>query len=96
METFKVFSKNDFYNIAKIIDNNFIGSEETFTTERKKGYYYLTTNKCDDCSFVKIFSQIGNINIDKIERLGSDTDGFEEIYPKTYDNVKKYIKSIIT
>ena len=33
-----VFSKKDFFEMAKIIDNNFIGSEETFTAERKNGY----------------------------------------------------------
>ena len=90
-----VFSKKDFFEIAKIIDNNFIGSEETFTAERKNGYYYLTTNKCDDCSCIRVFCEIGSINIDSIDRIGSDTNAYQEIHKETALKVKKYVQSLV-
>ena len=92
---FYVFSKKDFYTIAKIIDNNFNGKEDSFTCERKKGYYYLNTNKCDDCSIIRIFCKIGNINIEKIERIGSDTVSYQEIHKETYLKIEKYIQSLV-
>ncbi len=96
-ETFKnyVFSKKDFFEIAKIIDNNFIGSEETFTAERKNGYYYLTTNKCDDCSCIRVFCEPISINIDNIDRIADDTDGYEKIHKETALKVKKYVQSLV-
>lgn len=90
-----VFSKKDFFEIAKIIDNNFIGSEETFTAERKNGYYYLTTNKCDDCSCVRVFCEPRSINIDSIDRIGSDTNSYEQIHKETALKVKKYVQSLV-
>jgi hypothetical protein len=95
INVFYVLSIDDFFNIAKIIDNDFIGSEKSFTAERKKDYVYLTTNKCDDCSSVKIYCEPRSINISKIERLGSDTEGFQEIQNETYLKIENYIKSII-
>ena len=78
-----------------IIDNNFIGSEETFTAERKNGYYYLTTNKCDDCSCIRVFCEPRNINIDSIDRIANDTDGYEKIHKETALKVKKYVQSLV-
>jgi hypothetical protein len=41
-------SYDDWRRLAGHIDNGFFGSEKTFSVERKNGYYYLNTNKCDD------------------------------------------------
>lgn len=90
-----VFSKKDFFEMAKIIDSNFIGSEETFTAERKTGYYYLTTNKCDDCSCIRVFCEPRSINIDSIDRIANDTDGYEKIHKETALKVKKYVQSLV-
>ena len=90
-----VFSKKDFFEIAKIIDNNFIGSEETFTAERKNSYYYLTTNKCDYCSCIRVFCDIGSVNIDSIDRIANDTNGYEKIHKETALKVKKYVQSLV-
>lgn len=78
------------YEIAKIIDNDFIGSEETFTCDFIDGYYYLNTNKCDWCSIVRVYFD-GN-KITKITRLCDDTDGWQEIHENTMARVKNIIK----
>ncbi len=73
--------------LATRIDNNYIGSEKTFTAERKNGYYYLTTNKCDNASMIKVFTNV--VGIYKITILGEHTEGWEEIQKGTYENVKR-------
>ena len=87
-------SSDDWRRLAGHIDNGFFGSEKTFSAERKNGYYYLNTNKCDDVSMVRVYCQIGIAGIDKIERLGEDTDGWQEIRPNTYKNVEKFLNGM--
>ena len=87
-------SSDDWRRLAGHIDNGFFGSEKTFSAERKNGYYYLNTNKCDDVSMVRVYCQIGVVGIDKIERLGEDTEGWQEIHPTTYKNVEKFLNGM--
>ncbi len=77
--------------LASRIDNEFTGSEKTFTAERKNGYYFLTTNKCDWASFIKVYTN--GIGIDKITILGNHTDGWDEIQKGTYKGVGKFLES---
>jgi len=87
-------SPDDWIRLAGRIDNGFFGSEKTFSAERKNGYYYLNTNKCDDVSMIRVYCQIGVKGIDKIERLSEDTDGWQEIHPNTYRNVEKFLNGL--
>lgn len=72
--------------IAKVIDNSFIGSEETFSCLRYIGYYLLTTNKCDDASQIRVYTNDENM-LTKITRLGPDTDGYIEVKEATYKRI---------
>jgi hypothetical protein len=83
------FTIDDWIKFAGIIDANFYATERTFTADRKKGYYYLNTNICDDCSIVRVYCQIGVSGIEKIERLGSDTESWQEIQPSTYGKLQR-------
>ena len=87
-------SSDDWRRLAGRIDNGFFGSEKTFSAERKNGYYYLNTNACDDVSMVRVYCQIGVAGIDKIERLGGDTEGWQEIHPNTYKNIEKFLNGM--
>lgn len=87
-------SCDDLRRLAGHIDNGFFGSEKTFSAERKNGYYYLNTNKCDDVSIVRVYCQIGVEGIDKIERLGEDTDGWQEIHSNTYKSVCNFLNDL--
>ena len=84
------FTKEQWRKLASKIDNEFIGSEKTFTVARKNGYYYLSTNKCDYAGFIKVYTN--GVGIDKITILAEYTDGWDEIREKTYDNVKRSLK----
>lgn len=90
------FSSDDWRRLAGYIDNGFFGSEKTFSAERKNGYYYLNTNSCDDVSMVRVYCTIGVAGIDKIERLGEDTEGWQEIHQKTYKNVEKFLNGMLS
>lgn len=87
-------SFDDWRRLAGHIDNGFFGSEKTFSAERKNGYYYLNTNKCDDVSMIRVYCQIGVEGIEKIERLGGDTEGWQEIRSYTYKSVEKFLNGI--
>jgi hypothetical protein len=89
-------SSDDWRRLAGHIDNGFFGSEKTFSAERKNGYYYLNTNKCDDVSMVRVYCKIGVAGIDKIERLGEDTEGWQEIHSNTYKNVEKFLNGMLS
>lgn len=77
--------------LAGHIDNGFFGTEKTFSAERKNGYYLLNTNKCDDVSMVRVYCKIGVAGIDKIEILGEDTEGWQEIHLNTYKRLEKFL-----
>ena len=88
------FSSDEWRRLAGCIDNGFLGSEKTFSVERKAGHYYLSANRCDDVSIIRVYCQIGVHGINKIERLGEDTDGWEDIHPSTRESVKKFLNGI--
>lgn len=85
-ESIPNFKKEDFYEIAKIIDNDFIGSLDTFSYDFNNEYYLLNTNKCDNASVIKIYSN-GAILI-----IADDEYGYREIHFDTYKNIIEYIK----
>ncbi len=89
-------SSDDWRRLAGHIDNGFFGSEKPFSAERKNGYYYLNTNKCDDVSIVRVYCKIGVAGIAKIERLGEDTEGWQEIHPNTYKSVEKFLNGMLS
>ena len=89
-------SSDDWRRLAGHIDNGFFGSEKTFSAERKNGYYYLNTNVFDDVSMVRVYCKIGVAGIDKIERLGEDTEGWQEIHPNTYKSVEKFLNGMLS
>ena len=80
--------------LASIIDNGFIGTEKHFLAERRNGYYYLETNKCDEVSLIRVYCKIGVSGIDKITRLGSDTEGWKEVHPETYKSMANYLRTL--
>lgn len=84
-------TKQDFYEIAKLVDSDFIGSQKTFTADRKVGYNYATTNKYDFASFLRIWND--GKKVTSIERLGEDTDGWQLVHHKTMENVNQYLKN---
>lgn len=90
MEDFKNLTKEKLFEIAKLIDNGFSNNKESFTVEEKRGYIFLSTNKCDDVSCIRIKKN-------RIEIICSDTNGWEEIRTATYirinDLLNTYIKN---
>jgi hypothetical protein len=87
-------SSDEWRRLAGRIDNDFFYSKDTFSVERGNGYYFLNTNKCDNSSFIMVFCEIGIPGISKIERLGDDTEGWQEIYPNTYLSVEKFLNEV--
>ena len=88
-------STYEWMRLAGQIDNGFFGSEKTFTVERKSGHYYLLcTNKCDDVSIIKVYCKVGSRVIDKIERIAEDTEGWQEIYPSSYERVDWFLSNL--
>jgi hypothetical protein len=77
-------SKEQYYEIAKIIDDDFVGSFETFTATKKDNVMFLTSNRCDYSSLVRVTENDGRFYI---ERLGPDTGSWQEINPATYKRI---------
>jgi len=85
-------NKETFYEIAKLVDNDFIGSEKTFTYSRFIGYALLSTNRCDEASMIRVYTD--RVTVFKIERNGPDTDGYESIQEFTKKKVRHFLDSI--
>lgn len=81
-------SNEQWLRIAGRIDNEFIGTDKTFRVDKQVGYYYLHTNKCDYSSLIRVYHNQEGF-IEKITRLGEDTDSWQEIHPNTYAAIKK-------
>lgn len=79
-------TQKDWLKLAKCIDNNFIGSEKSFTATRYRDFYNLNTNRCDDCSVVRVY-YIGNY-VTKITRLADDVETWAEIHQDTYKRIE--------
>lgn len=86
-------TKEQFYEIAKIIDNDFNGTFETFTHDRKMASYNrLTTNKADSSSIIRVYHDNNSINA--IERIGEDTISWQPIHDETMNKVNQYLTSL--
>jgi len=87
-----MLTKDQFYEIAKIIDNEFINSYKTFSCDRcLNKYNLLTTNKCDFASTIIVYCD--NEKITNITRCGDDTSGYETIHENTINNINNYLLS---
>lgn len=80
------------FAIAKILDNEYIGADKTFTAERKRGCWHLSTNKCDMASFIKVWEK--NNKVSSIEILLPDSDGWQPITSYSWARVEKYLNSL--
>jgi len=81
------------FQIAKIIDNEYIGKEKTFTANRIDfTYWYLTTNFCDSASLIRVYEK--NNKVSTIHVNGEYTDGWQDIHPKTWAKVSQYLSSL--
>lgn len=86
-----VINSEILFDIACIIDNEFIGSKKTFTATRSaKGYHFLSTNVCDWSSLIRVYNDYNTIS--KIERLGDDTGNWQEIMPSTMERINQYLR----
>lgn len=84
--------KDALFAIAKIIDNNFIGSEKTFTANKLMGRIHLTTNKCDWVSLINVFHN--NTIVTSIQRVADDTDGWQEIHYRTAEKIIQWYNTL--
>lgn len=89
MKTVHEISKETWFEIAKIIDNEFIGTEKTFTSNRYSKYYAISTNKCDYASAIKVYWD-GN-QISEIKVLHSGVDRFTSIHGHTKDRINLHL-----
>lgn len=84
------FNPEDAYKLATIISNEYIGTENTILCTRKiEGYYYITSNRCDMCPFIKVYCSPAKDGIEKIEVNGDYTEGWQEVTQWTYDRIKR-------
>ena len=80
------------FEIAKIIDNEYIGKEKTFKSVRNNGYWWLTTDVCDFACFIRIY-EINN-KISTIQINGEYTEGWQDISSYTWGKIGKYLQSL--
>lgn len=78
------------YEIAKLIDGDYVGASDTFTVKNNSDLIYITTDKCDDASMIKIYRN-GNI-----KRLGPDTTGWVCLQPETIRRINKCCQVYLT
>lgn len=82
------------FKIAKIIDNEYIGKDKTFSVKKVRGCYKLSTNVCDYAYFIKVFVEEED-KIKSILVLGEDTEDYQPIQPTTMQKVMAYLDSLI-
>ncbi len=83
------------FQIAKIIDNEYIGKENSFQFKRvDASYWYLSTKTCDWVSFIKVYEK--NNKISTIQVLGGYTDGWQDIISHTWGRIGKFLSSLNT
>ena len=85
-------SQDEFFEIAKIIDNEYIGKRETFTARKGKTYWHLSTNVCDWAYCIRVY--VTNNKISTIEVLGEDTPDWRPIMPKTWNRIEAYLSTL--
>lgn len=84
---------NQWFEIAKIVDNDYIGSHSSFKAKRSmSGVWHLSTDRCDSASLIKVYDNAGNGELSLVERLGPDTEGWQEVTEITFDKIVKYIE----
>ena len=76
----------DFFEIAKKIDNEFIGKDGSFRQERKIGYHLLFTPTCDNCPMIRIHTD-KNFDITSIEINGEYTEGWQSVTTETLNKI---------
>lgn len=83
------FTRDDWFQIGKIISNEFNLAEKSFSYDRYSGYNFLDTNQCDEAPLIRVYNDFYKIY--KIQVCGHYTDGWQDIQPKTMDNIIKYL-----
>lgn len=91
---FSDLSTDELLRFAGKIDNGYYAAEDSFLCTRTFGKYLIHTDRCDDLSFIRVYCEVGKPGIDKIERLGEDTDGWKEVHPDTYKTCEDYLNQI--
>ena len=92
-------SSKQLFEIAKIIDNEYIGKEDYFKIYKTQTVIHLSSTRCDNCSTIKIFlefvpNEIFDMQIKVIRRLVGDTPGWKTIHTETIKRVNEFLKSI--
>lgn len=85
-------NKEVLFQLSKLIDNEYISKRDSFSATRKNGYWYLSTNKCDSASFIKVYEV--NNKISSIKVLGEYTNGWQDIQKETWMNIIRYLSSL--
>lgn len=83
----------DFFEIAKIIDPEYIGGGDYFRTKRvESSFIMLSSDKCDSTSNIRVYYRTSGI--EKITRLftGDFLDWYE-IHDYYYHKIKEYLNS---
>ena len=88
-------TEDQFYEIACIIDSDFIGSRKTFTAKRKVGYNYLNSNRTDFSGFIKVYHELLDGPITFIRVMNDATDGWQFIHLETQKRIDEYLLSIV-
>lgn len=83
------------FRIAKIISNEYIGADDFFLVDWFPGYYYLSTSRCDSTPFIRVYTNGALTRIEKIKILGEFDEDWREIYPSTYEKIDEYLQGII-
>lgn len=86
------FTREIWFKIGCIITNDFPLAKDSFKVDRKIGYHYLNTNKCDESPLIRIYNDFYEIH--KIEVNGDYTGGWQEIQPETKRKIEQYFISI--
>lgn len=87
--------KEILFEIAKIIDNEYIGKERTFQANRHKaGYWWLSSGKCDMSGFIKVWEK--NNKVSSVEYLGPDDEDWRPITNHSWARIEKYLDSLNT
>lgn len=85
-------SKEELFEIAKIIDNDYNGKFATFSAKRSGSCWHLTTNVFDSASRIQIWEK--NNKMSSIYRFGPDTYDWQDLQPETWGRIEKYLESL--
>lgn len=93
MKNISSLTQQQWLQVAKCVDNGFIGSEKTFTAYQsvQTDRFILTTNVCDDCSIVLVNHDLGVLK--SIDVIDEDSDR-RPVQPETFNRIINYLKTI--